>query len=209
MAEGLEEALRSWQAAEEKLYPVVMLRPEVYQRYVELVRAVADELWSYVTPESLASAYARASEIVATVIARFGASVDDMDLGLLAGAAFSLRYREVLAETSRQEAVRRIDEARARGDPWVVLYEMGKAKGAPALPYRRLEMHLPDGVGLHVFVEEDPETGAPIFGLERVQLDPSTGDWVNAAQPSPERQTFPSADRWEEAVKALRDLYGT
>ncbi len=208
MAE-LEEALRSWRAAEEKLYPVVMLRPDVYQRYVELVRAVADELWSFVTPESLAQAYGRAPEIVAVVIARFGASVDDMDVGLLAGAAFSLRYREVLAESSRKEAVRRIEEARARGDHWVVLYEMGRAKGAPALPYRRLEMHLPDGVGLHVFLEEDPETGAPIFGLERVQLDPSTGDWVSAAQPSPERQTFPSADRWEEAVKALRDLYGT
>lgn len=206
MAE-LEEALRSWRAAEEKLYPVVMVRPEVYQRYVELVRAVADELWSCVTPESLAHAYGRAPEIVAVVIARFGASVDDMDVGLLAGAAFNLRYREVVAETSRKEAVRRIEEAKAKGEPWVVLYEMGKA-GA-ALPYRRLEMHVSDGAGLHVFVEEDPETGAPVFGLERLQLDPSTGEWLSATQPSPERQTFPSADRWEEAVKALRDLYGT
>jgi hypothetical protein len=36
------QVLGEWQSAEERLYPVVMVRPDLYQRSVELVRAVAD-----------------------------------------------------------------------------------------------------------------------------------------------------------------------
>lgn len=211
MAEAdLEETVRRWRVAEERLYPVVMLRPEVYQRYIELVRAVADELWSYVTPESLVAAYAKAPEIVAAVIARFGTAVDDLDVGLLAGAAFSLRYREVVADRNRKEAVERLEAARARGDEWVVLYETGRrpAGRPPIPPYRRLEMHLPDGLGLHVFVEVDPETANPVYGVERVRLDPATGDWVDEGETdAASRQSFPTPERWQSAVEALRQLY--
>ncbi|HEV3497320.1 MAG TPA: hypothetical protein VHA34_13320, partial [Actinomycetes bacterium] len=38
------QLLSDWKAAEERLYPVVMVRPDLYERSIRLVRVVADEL---------------------------------------------------------------------------------------------------------------------------------------------------------------------
>jgi hypothetical protein len=56
-------------------------------------------------------------------------------------------------------------------------------------------------------VELDPETGGPVYGVEAVQLDPQTGDWVNEAEPLSERQTFAAPEPWKEAVERLHQQY--
>jgi len=38
------QLLSDWRAAEERLYPVVMVRPDLYERAVRMVRVVTDEL---------------------------------------------------------------------------------------------------------------------------------------------------------------------
>ncbi len=197
-----EEAIRRWRSAEQRLYTVVMVRPDLYVRSVELVRAIADRLRSESTEEGLAEAYDRALELAAEVAQASGLSSEELDLGLVAGAAFSLRHQEMVSESHRAEAIRRIREGRERGERWVVLYETGS--GYPPMPYRRLEMHLPTGVGLHACIEADPATLAPRYSVEAIQLDRATGDWLTRAEPVSERQTFTTAQAWREAVAALR-----
>ena len=138
-------ALSHWRAAENRLYPVVMTRPDLYEQCVRLVRAVADDLGPARTPDQLLEMYDRAAEVVTTVVQRTGLSTEGLDLGLVAGAAFNVRYRELREEMNREEAIRRIREGRERGAEWVVIYETevtGRvpAGGWPLPPYRRLEM---------------------------------------------------------------------
>jgi hypothetical protein len=200
VSESRDEIVRRWRTAEERLYPVVMVRPDLYERYISVVRAVADELRAYGTLDELVAAYEQGAEVIARVVRAQIISTEGMDLGLVAGAAFSLRHREVAEEMNREEALRRIHEARAAGDEWAVVYET--SAGVP--PYRRLEMRLADGAALHVFVETDPDTGGPLFGVEPVQLDPRTGDWVTDAEPLAPRRTFRDPEPWTIAIDELR-----
>lgn len=193
--------LRRWSDAEGKLYPVVMVRPELYELYVRLVRGVSDELASAESVDALAERFATSGggeELVRQVADRLGISTEGMDVGLLAGAAFAHRYRETLQVEHRNAARTRIREARERGEERVLVYQTG-SPAAP--PYRRLDMRLADGTGVHSFVELDPETGGPVFGVETLQLDPQTGDWVTEAREIASRQTFADAAEWAEAVR--------
>ncbi len=206
MTESIAGFVNEWQAAEERLYPILMAQSDRYELYVHLVRQVADELRFARTAQELASAYAGGSEIAHAVVQRQGASSQEISLEILAGAAFALRYREILAEVSREEAVRRIQAARARGDRWVVLHETSGAAGPAMPPYRRLEMHIPDGVGVHVFVELSPGMDEVLYCLDLVQLDPATGAWVGQGQPI-EHATFTEKEPWEAAVRDVLSRY--
>ena len=205
MSERPEELSRRWQRAEERLYPVVMVRPDLYELSLRLVRAVADRLALYLSEEALAEAYRGAGELVTQAAREEQIPTSELDLGLVADAGFSLRRREVVTELHRSEAIRRIQAARERGQPWTVLYETGS--GFPPLPYRRLEMQVADGAGLHAFIELDPGTGQPVYGLEAVQLDPATGDWGMDAPQLAERRLLSSRQDWERAIDELRGRF--
>ena len=207
MSWRLESLVGLWQAAEDRLHPMVLAQPEAYERHLLLVRMVADELRSARTPGQLAEAYGNGPQTVEAVIEREGIAAEEMNLGVVAGAAFSIRYREVLAEARREEALRRVREARERGETWVVVDERGRPD-PPTLAYRRLEMHLPEGTGLDVFIEPDPDTDRASYGLEAIPLDPRTGDRVAQASPLTELRTFSDRGRWEEAVEELHRRYG-
>jgi hypothetical protein len=190
--------LRRWTEAEARLYPVVLVRPELYERYIRLVRAIADELAATVEGiDALAARYEGAEELAREVAGRVGVPEGDMDFGLVAGAAFAHRYREALQDQHRDEARERIRVARERGETSVMVYETG-SRGVP--PYRRLEMRLADGAGIHSFVELDPETGNAVYGLEQIQLDAQTGDWVTDAQALTSRTMFADEAAWRAGV---------
>ena len=208
MPEGPAALIGLWMAAEDRLHPLVLAQPEIYERYLRLVRIIADELRSARTPEHLAEAYARAPEIVDAAIVRGGIATGGMDLQLATGAAFAVRYREVLAEIRSDEAARRVSAAKERGDGWVVVYEDGGAGGRGLPPYHRLEMHLPDGRGLHAFAELDGEMARPVYGVEAVRLDPETGSGLVGAEAPSEALTFDEPGPWEAAVEELRARLG-
>ena len=63
MTESIAGFVNEWQAAEERLYPILMAQSDRYELYVHLVRQVADELRFARTAQELASAYAGGSEI--------------------------------------------------------------------------------------------------------------------------------------------------
>jgi hypothetical protein len=182
-----------------------MVRPDLYERSIELVRSIADELREHTTPAALLEAFGRADEVAAQVIRRESLEhqVEGVDLVLATTAAFSLRYRELVGEVAREQALERIRAARERGDAWVVVHESGTLQQAPAVAYRRLEMHLGSGAGLHVFVQQDPETAAPVYAVEPVQLDPQTGDWLHEATGWAEPRSFSTQAPWRELIQEL------
>ena len=200
----MDELIVGWRAAESRLYPLVIAQPELYERCVAVVRAVADHLRSARTPEQLAEAFGGRAAILDAVVASRGFATDGLDLELVAQAAFGLRYREVVTEVHREDAIRRVREAGRAGLPWVVLRETAGAAGPFAAPYDRMEMHVPSGTGVHAFVELGPEMDRPRFGVEVLQLDPRTGEPVSDTAPLAELRTYGDRDRWLGAIEELR-----
>jgi hypothetical protein len=170
----------SWEQAEARLYPAVLERPDLYQRSIRLVRATADHL-RLLGPgtSALVAAAERGPELVAAVADDNASPVSELDLGLLARAALALRYRELRGEQVVRRRLRRVAEARAAGDDWVVVEESGDADGDPFLPYTRLEIGVASGRGVLVTAAPDEEYRRVVHGLRRVRLDLATGEVVD------------------------------
>ncbi|HVW32245.1 MAG TPA: hypothetical protein VHL53_06885 [Acidimicrobiia bacterium] len=199
------QLLSDWKAAEERLYPVVMVRPDLYERAVRMVRLVADELAGIGALAELAEAWTGAAEIVHRAAADAGFDLEGLDAGLVAGAGFSMRYRELAGAAVRNERLGRIRAAAEAGESWVQVEELGSRETAGMMPWTWTEMHVPSGAGLRQTVEADQTTGAPLYRLEVVPLDPSTGDRL----PTPPdvvavEETFSDPAEWKAAVAARR-----
>jgi hypothetical protein len=196
--------LRQWQSAEERLYPVVMVRPDLYQRSVELVRAVADELRSCPDVAGLVTAWGEAADIVYRASSVSLLPLGDLDHGLIAGAAFMVRYRELAWPAAREDRIRRVREAAERGDAWVKVDETGAREAAGMMPWSWVEMHVPTGTGLRQTIEADPDTGAPQYRLEVVRLDRETGDPLPGTGEPTMEESFADRTEWTSAVEARR-----
>jgi hypothetical protein len=199
------QLLSDWRAAEERLYPVVMVRPDLYERSVRLVRAVADELAACGDLPALAKAWGEAAGVVHRAATEAGLDLEGVDAGLIAGAGFSVRYRELAGAASRAERLGRIRAAAEAGEAWVRLDEIGSRETAGMVPWTWVEMHVGTGAGLRQTMEADPTTGAPRYSLEVVPLDPATGDQL----PVPPDvaavvESFDDPTEWMAAVEAKR-----
>jgi hypothetical protein len=199
------QLLTDWKAAEERLYPVVMVRPDLYERSVRLVRAAVDELAGCLDVAALVNAWSGAAEIVHRGATEAGLDLEELDAGLIAGAAFSMRYRELAAAASRAERLHRIHAASEAGEPWVRVEEIGSKETAGMVPWTWVEMHVPTGAGLRQTLEADPDTGAPRYSLEVVPLDPATGDRLPVpADFVAVEEAFNNPTEWMAAVEAKR-----
>lgn len=200
-----QEAVRRWNAAEQQLYPALLSSPAGYERYTSLVRAICDELGSIRDVEALVDAFDEGLDIAGRAAASRALPTTGLDVELVVGAAFCLRYREVLAETRRDAVKRRIDEARSRGDLWVDLEGSPPFFQLPFPPWHSIEMHLPDGTGIHSWVEESLDESGDGFeyGVEVIKLDPLTGGWLSDT-PAGERQTFSDYRLWQQAIASLK-----
>jgi hypothetical protein len=190
----------------------VLARPDLYERYVALVRALADDLGDLSTPAALAAAFGEAVARAARTAARRGVPTEGLDLEVAAGAAFALRYREVRAAAARGAVAARVQEAAARGERWVVLQEPSGGQAPDpfaASVTSRVELHIPTGVAIHSFVELDPETYQPRYGVEAARLDPASGELVRDEEPATTPRTFDDRAAWERAVAALRQACET
>jgi hypothetical protein len=207
MSQALVELVERWNQAERHLYPVVLTRPDLYERYLALVRAVADGLGDLSTPDALAAAFGEAVPMVTRAAARLGVPTDGLDLGVAAGAAFALRYREVKVAGARATVAAKVQEATAGGEQWVLLQE--PAGGQLPDPYAaasssRVELHVPTRLAIHSFVELDPDTYQPRYGVEAARLDPVSGELARDEEPVATPRTFDDRAAWEAAVAALR-----
>ena len=73
------------------------------------------------------------------------------------------------------------------------------------VPWTWVEMHVGSGAGLRQTMEADPMTGAPVYSLEVVPLDPETGDHLLVPTDVVSVvDTFSDPTEWMAAVEAKR-----
>jgi hypothetical protein len=199
---GRDEQLLAWRRGEERLYPVVLVKPELYEQYVRLVRELADELAGARSEDALLAAYREGAGSAADAASRLELPArGELDLGLARDAAYCFRHRELVGELERAEANRRVERARAAGEEWVTVFEQASSELRP--PHRLVEMHVRSGRAIHSFVEQSPDTGRPVFGVEVIRLDPMTGDWMPDVD-AEGRVELPDPDEWRERIEELR-----
>jgi hypothetical protein len=180
----------------------MVAQPEVVADSMRLVRAVADNLASVRSVEELAEAWGRATELAESAARGLGMETESAaDLELMAGAAFALRHRELVAEATRSATRRRIEQARTLGEEWVVLSEAGLPEAPFPQPYSRVEMRLADGFAIHTVAELDPDSEGIVYSVEGLRLDPATGELTGPA--GPPRREFADHEEWLREVQAL------
>ena len=96
-----------WFQAEERLYPVAMVMPERYESAVRLVGRLAEQLRA--SSADLAALVQADQDQEVVAMARRIVEYDplmatDLDLNLVAGAACSIRYRELAAARTAGDA---------------------------------------------------------------------------------------------------------
>jgi hypothetical protein len=150
--------------------------------------------------------------MAARAATRVGVPTDGLDLEVAAGAAFALRYREVKVAGVRAAVAARVQEATAEGEQWVTLQEpVGGHLPDPfaSATSSRVELHVPTSLAIHSFVELDPDTYQPRYGVEAARLDPVSGELARDEEPAARPRTFDDRAAWERAVAALRQACET
>jgi hypothetical protein len=210
--------LRWWDQAEAQLFPLIMARPDEYERSLALIQEVLARLRHTCAeiPALLAEAE-RGEELAADVAAETAAQRDSsldhdnagapsrtdttgMRLDLIAAAACAMRYRELRASTAARGRLHAFARARARGEVWAVVDEAGDQSRAPYLPYQRVEAHIPSGRALIVSIEPDETLSRAVWRIDEATLDPATGHLVIGA----ELGSYADAGEFGDALASAR-----
>lgn len=198
-----DAAVREWMQGEERLYPVVTTRPDLYEACTGLVRSLADHLGNVPDLDGLVATY-RSTDFDADVAA---AGLDAASLSpeinqdLVRQSAYAVRSREIAVEEGAARTAHHLKRAERAGDNTAVLWSEGENPLWP--PYRRVEMELASGRAIVTTTELSAETMMPMFTLAAVQLDPATGDSTDEDPLAPER-LFDNPDTWQAAASELR-----
>jgi hypothetical protein len=204
------QTLRSWDAAEAGLFPLIMARPHEYERSVSLVQILLGWLRDNCAdiPALLAES-ARGEALVAGAVGgrpghprqtRPGSGADGgpdhggpnhgsadqpdlagLRLDLIAAAACAMRYRELMAARAASRRLDAFASAREGGESWAVIEEAGDEARAPFLPYQRVEAHVPSGRALIISIEPD-ETLSAVWRIDQASLDMASGGLVIGAE---------------------------
>jgi hypothetical protein len=197
-------AIATWRRAEARVYPSVMVNATLYQQYIGVVRAIADELADVHSEDDLVRAWRDQPQLGAEVIRRRSPSMGSMmDPDAVRDAAFCQRHREITREQGKALARARLERARREGAPWVMLFEDVTPFGS-----QRLEMHVRSGRALHVSSRTEPDAVRATYELEVVQLDPRDGAWLVDKPPLMPAQRFTRHDEWEARIAQARDQFG-
>jgi hypothetical protein len=198
-----EDAVAAWRRAEARVYPTVMVDAAIYEQYLTMVRAVADELADVRTEDELVTAWEERRELAGAVIARHAPSLRAfMDLEAVRDAAFCHRHRDITRSRGKEIARERLEQAWREQAEWVVLFDDVTPLGS-----HRLEMHVRSGRALHASCKRDVDRPAT-YSLEVVQLDPGTGTWLLDKPPLMPTQTYRTAEEWEARIAQARATFG-
>jgi hypothetical protein len=198
-----EDAVAAWRRAEARVYPTVMVDAAIYEQYLTMVRAVADELADVRTEDDLVTAWEERRELAGAVVARHAPSLRAfMDLEAVRDAAFCHRHRDIMRSRGKEIARERLEQAWIDKAEWVVLFDDVTPLGS-----HRLEMHVRSGHGLHASCKRDVDRPAT-YSLEVVQLDPATGAWLLDKPPLMPAQTYRTPEEWEARIAQARATFG-
>jgi hypothetical protein len=165
------EVLRAWDQAEARLFPLAMAQPELYERSVRLVAALAARLRE-TCPDvpALLAEHERGAALAGEEASALG-----VQPALVAAAACAMRYRELVTAGAARQRLAALAHARGQGQAWAVVTESGDEARAPYLPYQRVEAHVTSGRALIVSIEPDETLSRAIHRLDAGQLDLATG----------------------------------
>jgi hypothetical protein len=198
-----DAAVAAWRRAEAVVYPSVMVNAVLYEQYLGVVRAIADELRDVHGERQLVQTWHEQRGLGADTIRRLSPSMAAlMDVDAVRDAAFCQRHRETMREHAKEIAQQRLVQARVSQARWVVLFEDVTPFGS-----HRLEMHVRSGRAIHASAKAEPG-GAATYELQVVQLDPRDGAWLLDQPPLMPAKTFSSHDEWEARIAEARDLFG-
>jgi hypothetical protein len=199
-----DAAIAAWRRAEARVYPSVMVNAELYQQYIGVVRAVAEELRDVRGEDDLVAAWHERRDVVKEVVARAAPPMLGlMDQTAIRDAAFCHRHREITREQGKALAAERLERARRERAEWVVLFDDFTPLGS-----HRLEMHVASGRAVHASSELPLDARQPKFTVEVVQLDPADGTWLLDKPPLMPAQTFDTREEWEARIAQARTLFG-
>jgi hypothetical protein len=199
-----DDAIATWRRAEARVYPSVMHNAAIYEQYIAVVRAIAEELSDVRREEDLVTAWHERRDIATAVIERSPPTMRAvMDMQAVRDAAFCHRHREITRERGKEIAAERLEAARRAGDEWVVLFEDVTPLGS-----HRLEMHVRSGRALHASTQVDAERPTPNFELEVVQLDPANGAWLVDRPPLMAPRRFATEEEWQARIAQARATFG-
>jgi hypothetical protein len=198
-----DAAVAAWRHAESIVYPSVMVNAELYQQYIQVVRAIGEELRDIRTEDDLVRTWHEQRGLGTEIVSRLSPSMAMlMNVDAVRDAAFCNRHREVMREHGKEIARQRLLEARRTGAPWVMLFEDVTPFGS-----HRLEMHVRSGRAIHASAKTEP-AGPASYELEVVQLDPSNGAWLLDKAPLMSAQVFHRHDEWEARIAQAREHFG-
>lgn len=196
------EAIRKWAQAEERLYPVVSVRPDLYEVSVRLVRSLTDYLKIVPDSDALVTSYGSTdtkSDFVAAGVDLPGIPTE-VDLSLVRDAAYQMRMRELAGAESGTRTIRAIENAERTGATTATIWTTGENELWP--PFRSAEMNMNTGFAVVRSVELSSETMTPVWVLEAFQLDPRTGEPTEERAVAPRRE-FSDPDTWRAATVEL------
>lgn len=159
------ELVRRFEAAEARVFPLAMVDPDLYQRATLLVSGLARRLAEDgADPMQIERLLARADDLLGEVAAAAGLSTSGLVRSHLVDAAFAHAYRQQLAQNAAQAEKDRVDQARARGDRWVVIAEPS-SEAQLVGSMRWVELHLATGQLLFRSIEVGRD-GTPRYVVE-------------------------------------------
>ena len=210
--------LRSWDAAEAQLFPLIMARPDAYERSLSLVQLLLAWLRSSCPDvRALLVQAARGDAILADAAGlrsdlagpgAGGGTAPDVSAGLrldlIAAAACAMRYRELAAASAAARRLDAVMRARDEGAAWAVVEETGDQARAPYLPYQRVEAHVPTGRAVIISIEPDETLVNAVWRLDEADIDLASGRLI----PGPEIGSYASAAELNDALASARPRLG-
>ena len=199
-----EAAVDQWRRAEARIYPSVMVNAELYQQYIGVVRAVAEELRDVRTEDDLVAAWHERGDVVREVVSRSAPPMlAIMDLGAVRDAAFCHRHRELTREQGKALAAERLLRAK-RQEPSGSSCSRTSRRSAPT----GWRCTSPPGARCTRRPSCRSTPSRPKFTLAVVHLDPADGAWQLDKAPAMPEQTFDTREEWEARIEQARVLFG-
>ena len=186
--------LRSWDQAEAKLFPLVMARPDAYERALRMIAELAARLRD-TCPDvpALLAAHNTGADLVTEPAVGIGPE-------LVAAAACAMRYRELVTTGAAQRRLAALAKARDQGLEWTVVEENGDPARAPYIPYQRVEAHVRSGKAVIISVEPDETLTRAVHRIDAADLDLATG----VLRAGAELGSYASADAAAHALEGIR-----
>ena len=197
--------LRAWDEAEARLFPLVMARPDLYQRSVGAIQLLVGRLReTCLDMPALLAANERGGDLTADLAA---GDLADAEIRpeLVAAAACAMRYRELVASLATADRLAALARARDEGQSWTVVEENGSLDRLPYVPYQRIEAEVGSGRAVIISIEPDETLSRAVHRLDRGQIDLATGG-LQVGDPV---GSYLDRESFAEALRQAREQAGS